>query len=171
VSTAATPKKVTANAEAAAPVAKSPERPAAPAPPPRHAARPVPIPPARRPKPELNKRDLEKLRAQLEREREELVEEAANNQQEVIELDGADSGFDDEYGDAGTVTFEREKQASLDLNLRDLIEQTDRALRAMDDGTYGLCETCGNAIAKERLLALPRVTQCRDCKQRDERFR
>jgi len=139
--------------------------------PPAKATPATPAPPAKRAKPDVTKRDIEKLRAQLEREREQLSEELANASQEIIELDGADSGYDDEYGDAGTATFEREKQASLDLNLRDLIDQTDRALRRMDDGGYGLCETCGNAIAKERLLALPRVTQCRDCKQRDERFR
>ena len=49
------------------------------------------------------------------------------------------------------------------------IAQIDRALARIDDGTYGVCESCGNAIGKMRLMAFPRATLCLTCKQREER--
>jgi RNA polymerase-binding transcription factor DksA len=37
------------------------------------------------------------------------------------------------------------------------------ALRRMDDGSYGLCASCGGKIARERLDALPFTSHCGDC--------
>ena len=38
-----------------------------------------------------------------------------------------------------------------------------------DDGTYGVCESCGQPIGKMRVMAFPRATLCLSCKQREER--
>ena len=54
-------------------------------------------------------------------------------------------------------------------NERDKLAQIDRALARIDDGTYGVCESCGNPIGKMRLMAFPRATLCLTCKQREER--
>jgi DnaK suppressor protein len=40
-----------------------------------------------------------------------------------------------------------------------------RALARLEDGTYGLCEECGNLIASPRLMALPFATRCLGCQQ------
>ena len=53
-------------------------------------------------------------------------------------------------------TFEREHEMSLADNSRELLTQTERALERIDDGTYGICESCGNPIGKARLQAFPR---------------
>lgn len=37
------------------------------------------------------------------------------------------------------------------------------ALQRMDDGTYGICQSCGEKISEERLLALPAAALCRIC--------
>ncbi len=47
--------------------------------------------------------------------------------------------------------------------------QIDRALARIEDGTYGVCESCGQPIGKLRLMAFPRATLCMTCKQREER--
>ena len=39
----------------------------------------------------------------------------------------------------------------------------------IEDGTYGICESCGEPIGKMRLMAFPRATLCMTCKQREER--
>ena len=52
---------------------------------------------------------------------------------------------------------------------RDAIEQIDRALGHIDDGSYGVCDSCGNPIGKNRLMAVPHATLCMSCKQREER--
>jgi RNA polymerase-binding transcription factor DksA len=50
-----------------------------------------------------------------------------------------------------------------------MLEQTERALARIADGTYGVCEICGNPIGKLRLQAFPRATLCVADKQRQER--
>ena len=50
-----------------------------------------------------------------------------------------------------------------------LLEEIKGARRRIADGTYGLCESCGNPIGKMRLMAFPRATLCMSCKQREER--
>ena len=48
-------------------------------------------------------------------------------------------------------------------------EQGERALARIDDGTDGVCESCGQAVGKNRPMAFPRATLCMTCKQREER--
>jgi DnaK suppressor protein len=58
---------------------------------------------------------------------------------------------------------------SLANNSRDMLLQAERALSRIADGSYGVCESCGNPIGKARLQAFPRATLCVTCKQREER--
>ena len=53
----------------------------------------------------------------------------------------------------------------LDENLR----QAQRATSRRDQGTYGVCEDCGEAISAERLEFLPEATRCVACQAREER--
>ena len=53
--------------------------------------------------------------------------------------------------------------------LNDARQQIDRALARIRDGSYGICESCGNPIGKMRAMAFPRATLCMTCKQREER--
>jgi RNA polymerase-binding protein DksA len=68
--------------------------------------------------------------------------------------------FDEENADAGTFTFERERDLSIENNVRDLLGKIDRALTRMDEGTYGICSRCGKPIEKARLKALPYADLC-----------
>lgn len=43
------------------------------------------------------------------------------------------------------------------------IEQIRAAIARLDAGSYGICTRCGNAIAAERLKALPAAAECIDC--------
>ena len=54
-------------------------------------------------------------------------------------------------------------------NARDMLAQSEHALARIADGSYGVCEICGNPIGKNRLMAFPRATLCLTCKQREER--
>ncbi|MGD8563380.1 MAG: RNA polymerase-binding protein DksA [Desulfarculaceae bacterium] len=51
---------------------------------------------------------------------------------------------------------------------RKLISKIQEALARIDDGTYGICESCGEDISSERLKARPVTTLCIDCKKRQE---
>ena len=123
----------------------------------------------------LTKKELDDLKARLVSERKDLeaqyneLEETtfATNQSELT----GEMGFDEEYADAGTATFERERDLSLVNNLRDLMERIDKALVKIGDGSYGLCDRCGRPIEKLRLKALPYANLCLKDKQAEERVR
>ena len=123
----------------------------------------------------LSKKEIDELKERLLAERKDLraqyeeLEEStfATNQSELT----GEMGFDEEYADAGTATFERERDLSLVNNLRDLMERIDKALAKIEDATYGLCDRCGKPIEKLRLKALPYASLCLKDKQAEERVR
>jgi DnaK suppressor protein len=75
----------------------------------------------------------------------------------------ADRSGEDEI-DTGSRTSQREQQIGVLANIQARQAQVERALQRIDAGTYGRCETCGSAIAPERLEAFPSVTSCVACK-------
>ena len=83
----------------------------------------------------------------------------------------ADSGdgAGDDQADAGTKTFEREHEMSIVTSAREVLLQVNHALGRINDGSYGVCETCGKPIGKGRLQAFPRATMCVACKETQER--
>ncbi len=81
----------------------------------------------------------------------------------------AGDGAGDDQADAGTKTFEREQEISLANNARVMFEQSRHALGRIADRSYGICESCGSPIGKNRLLAFPRATLCMPCKSKQER--
>ena len=116
------------------------------------------------PKSPLTKKELDDLRARLLTERQELQEQLTTLEENTFAASQSDmSGevaFDDETADAGTATFERERDLSIENNVRDLLAKIDRALKRMDANTYGLCDRCGKPIEKARIKALPYVDLC-----------
>ncbi|GAA1593938.1 TraR/DksA family transcriptional regulator [Actinomadura kijaniata] len=112
--------------------------------------------------------ELAEVRATLEAEMAALVAEIAHAESTIAE-DGGGDGAGDDQADAGAKTYEREHEMALAHNARDLLVQCERAVRRMDAGTYGVCESCTRPIGKARLQAFPRATMCVACKQREER--
>lgn len=110
------------------------------------------------------KKELDGLRQRLLEERAELQEQLTTIEETSFSTSQSDiSGevsFDEENADAGTFTFERERDLSIENNVRDLMGKIDRALTRMDEGTYGICSRCGKPIEKARLRALPYVDLC-----------
>jgi len=116
------------------------------------------------PEVKLTKKEIDELQARLQQERAELEVQLATIEDTSFaatqsDLSG-DVGLDDEAADAGTATFEREKDLSIEQNVRDLLQKIDRALKRIEEGSYGLCERCGRPIEKARIKALPYVDLC-----------
>jgi len=110
------------------------------------------------------KKELDELRKRLLEERAELDSQLTTIEETSFATSQSDmSGevsFDEENADAGTFTFERERDLSIENNVRDLMGKVDRALARMDEGRYGVCSRCGKPIEKARLKALPYVDLC-----------
>jgi RNA polymerase-binding protein DksA len=97
----------------------------------------------------------------------EIVEKQESELSGLMRDAGDGAGHD--QADMGATSFERDHELTVLSNERDKLAQIDRALARIDDGTYGVCESCGNPIGKMRLMAFPRATLCLTCKQREER--
>jgi RNA polymerase-binding protein DksA len=97
----------------------------------------------------------------------EIVEEQESELSGLMRDAGDGAGHD--QADMGATSFERDHELTVLSNERDKLAQIDRALSRIDDGTYGVCESCGDPIGKMRLMAFPRATLCLTCKQREER--
>ena len=78
-------------------------------------------------------------------------------------------GADNHLGDIATATYDRELEYGLEENSEHVLAEIDAALKRIEDGTYGTCNTCGKPIGEERLEALPWATLCIDDARRLER--
>jgi DnaK suppressor protein len=112
----------------------------------------------------MTEKEIVDLRARLLEEETELRTQLSTIEEESFASTQSDMagdvGLDDESADAGTATFEREKDLSIEQNVRDLLDKIERALKRIDAGTYGICERCGKPIEKARIKALPYVGLC-----------
>jgi RNA polymerase-binding protein DksA len=77
--------------------------------------------------------------------------------------------YDNHLADSATATLNREIDYTLEENAEHVLSAIDDALRRIEDGTFGTCGRCGQAIAEERLDAIPYANRCIDCKRLEER--
>jgi DnaK suppressor protein len=82
----------------------------------------------------------------------------------ALEHEPGDVQFDEEGGEGGTANVDRELDLHLSAQAQAAIEEIDAALDKIADGTYGICESCGNPVPKARLEALPHARLCVSCK-------
>jgi DnaK suppressor protein len=79
------------------------------------------------------------------------------------------SSVDQHLADVGSETFERTKDLSLQEEITGRLDDIERAVAKLGDGTYGTCEVCGDAIPEERLEALPAARFCLEHQAEQER--
>ena len=75
-----------------------------------------------------------------------------------------DIDFGDAFADAAAATAERTETMGIVDNLKRQLDEVDRALAKIEDGTYGACSKCGNDIGAARLEFRPESVLCVDCK-------
>lgn len=116
--------------------------------------------------------DEQTARRRLDEERERLtatlegIETDIEAQKESLqEL----SVVDEHQGDIGTETFEREKDLSILESVQASLDDLDKAVRRLEQGTYGACESCGKPVGDERLDAVPSARFCLEHQEALER--
>jgi DnaK suppressor protein len=77
--------------------------------------------------------------------------------------DTAGISFGKRVGDGTAIAVERITQVATHDQMLDKLAEFTEALRKVDEGTYGICEECGNPIAPARLEAIPSAARCVDC--------
>jgi len=108
------------------------------------------------------------LRRRLETERKRLMEEFEQLKTNVRPERREGSPFGKSEEEA-TETIELEKRLALETRMRDLLAEVEHALHKFDEGTYGLCDACGQPIDPARLEALPQASLCLSCKAHQEK--
>jgi DnaK suppressor protein len=104
----------------------------------------------------------------LEQVRQTLMARHADLETELERLvappaEGAAVAFGKRIGDGTTEAVERLSTTAAARSLADSIADIERALVKIDDGSYGMCDACGNEIGVDRLEALPAATRCVVC--------
>jgi DnaK suppressor protein len=124
--------------------------------------------PAKAAKTPITDKWLLKQQALLHQERATYSEQAdalkAEADQMAQEMEPGDIQFDEESGEGGTMAVDRERDLVLSAQARAAVDDIDLALHKVEMGTYGICESCGQPIPKQRLEALPYARLCVACK-------
>ena len=116
------------------------------------------------------KAEIKEVLDELHHDRERVTRALEAQEAELVGLmRDAGDGAGHDQADMGATSFERDHELTVLNNEREKLAQIDRALARIDNGTYGVCESCGNPIGKMRAMAFPRATLCLTCKQREER--
>jgi len=113
----------------------------------------------------MNKKDLEKFRKALLDKRSDLMDvlKAKKERDMVSEVE-----IGDEI-DTASATSQKEIQFELADNEKIILDAIEAALRRMEKGTFGLCESCRGKIADARMKAIPWVRYCIDCQSKAEK--
>ena len=108
--------------------------------------------------------------------RERLLALRGRLQGDMIQM--ADAALSKDHSDAisvptdtaelGTGNSDQELTLSLMGSEKNALDQIDGALKRIEDGSYGVCEDCGEEIGLKRLEARPVTTLCIDCKTLQE---
>jgi DnaK suppressor protein len=97
------------------------------------------------------------VRASLEDERTTLQEQLGEIRGESPE---AAPSFDENFADSGQVAAEQGEVRIMATTLQEQLDDVEHALQRLDEGSYGTCEVCGEAIADARLEAMPATRFC-----------
>lgn len=118
---------------------------------------------------QLAQSTLDRFRAVLEEERvrlrELLDEHELERENARLAETAAERSPDPSSAEGGSMAFEYEKELSVDANTEDLLRKAEKALERLNEGSYGVCESCGTAIPIARLEVLPYTTVCVECAQ------
>jgi DnaK suppressor protein len=105
--------------------------------------------------------DLKTFRERLESERAAVLARIAERSSAVERTVRDEEGVGD-TSDEGALLTEREQSLGTEDLDRQTLEQIERALRRVDEGTYGVSEVSGRPIPRERLDAVPEATTLAD---------
>lgn len=107
---------------------------------------------------------MDAVKVVLSEEREKLVHQ-------LDELGATETGelrsglnLGEGFADAGAITAERTELLGLAEVLSIQVSEVDAAFEAIEDGTYGVCKSCGKEIPAARIEARPTSLLCVDCK-------
>ncbi len=110
-------------------------------------------------------KQLEEIRKELLSRKAEILNKLVKNREEFaqnFEVEG-------DLADEASAVIERELIYDLSVAEREELEEIEEALKRLDEGTYGICISCGAQIPIERLKIKPFARYCVKCREKHER--
>lgn len=104
---------------------------------------------------------LEKRREILKEAMEEIKRFQSDENKQLVE-----TVLDD--GDLSVVDLSEDISLKQLSSHRENLLKIDTALQKLKEGTYGICEDCGEEISEKRLEVMPFAIYCRDCQEKQE---
>jgi DnaK suppressor protein len=111
--------------------------------------------------------ELDKFREALLDRRRLLKGNVENMEGQALKASDQDFSVD-HMADHGSDNFEQEFTLGLIEGEEEQLREINAALERLDDGSFGLCESCHKPIGKERLRAIPFARLCIECKRKEE---
>ena len=94
------------------------------------------------------------------------LESSREKADEVLKNNSVNAIYSSHMADAGTDQQEMEKNYYMMDRENKFLQYLNRALEMIEDGTFGICVSCGQLISKERLHEVPHTTSCFECKSK-----
>ena len=120
----------------------------------------------------LSKEELKEYEQKLLKERQkslDYINKLNDNQKDSVrESSGDASAYAIHQADHGSDTYYRENQAFMLEQEHVLLKRLNAALKRIYDGTYGVCEICGERINEKRLEMVPYASHCVDCREAED---
>lgn len=114
--------------------------------------------------------DLNIMKARLEAKRDELQANIAQlTEAHPAPADPLAGEAPQDFEDVAVDFLETQQEQSLLVNELALLTEVQRALKRIEDGTYGKCVTCGQPIPEKRLEAIPWAARDVKCEEQLER--
>ena len=92
--------------------------------------------------------------------------EAKEKADEVLKNNSVNAIYSSHIADAGSDQQEMEKNYYMVDRENTFLQYLNRALDMLDEGTFGICTSCGELINKERLMEVPHTSSCFNCKSK-----
>ena len=122
----------------------------------------------------MDKKDLERYKKILQEMRKKTAGDLEHLEGDTLNKSQRDaagdlSGYSFHMADMATDNFDREFTLGLASNEQQFLNLIEAALRKIDEGTFGVCETCNKSIAQKRLMAVPYSPLCIKCQELEEK--
>jgi DnaK suppressor protein len=121
-----------------------------------------------------SKTKLAQFQISIEKRMEEIAEDMGDIHDGILDNGNNGEGLSQEsvfsvhMADAGTDSFEQEKNYILMGRESDYYKNLEIALDRIDDGIFGICKICAELIPEERMLEVPNATKCVGCKEKEK---
>ncbi|MCU0666784.1 MAG: TraR/DksA family transcriptional regulator [Candidatus Omnitrophica bacterium] len=125
-------------------------------------------------KKKMNKKELIEFKRLLIKVKDGVIDDINHISEDTLkksqkEASGDISGYTYHMADVATDTYDREFSLGIASNDRKFLYELDDAMKKIDEGSYGFCESCKKTISKTRLKAVPYARLCVKCQEKLEK--